>query len=197
MVTAVKRFDASECLRTLTAIEADMRRLAGALTEAQFHAPPRDGGWSAGYCIEHLVLAGRAFLPKWDAAMEGATTSQDTGALAYGWGQQLALSWLQNPSRMRQRTRSAFVPYMRHSIGETIDRFLDMHSQIARRVSASRGLDIRRLQVQSPFYSWLRYSLGFSFDLALAHERRHISQAWRVGQGVIVEPGTGVQPVAS
>jgi len=61
-----------------------------------------------------------------------------------------------------------------------VDRFLEMHQGLAGRLIASQGLNVRRTKVQSPFSLWLWYPLGFSFDLALAHERRHLSQAWRV-----------------
>jgi hypothetical protein len=55
-----------------------------------------------------------------------------------------------------------------------------MHHDLVARIAASEGLDVRVPNVQSPFLSWWRHPLGFSFDLALAHERRHIAQAWRV-----------------
>jgi hypothetical protein len=49
---------------------------------------------------------------------------------------------------------------------KTIGRFLNMHQELARRVADSRGLDVRRTKVQSPFASWIWYPLGLSFDLA-------------------------------
>jgi hypothetical protein len=81
---------------------------------------------------------------------------------------------------MKYYTPLSFVPYSRHSIEDTVARFLDMHHKGIGRVSQSRGLDVMRIKVQSPFTSWIRYALGFSFDLALAHERRHLRQAWQV-----------------
>ena len=55
-----------------------------------------------------------------------------------------------------------------------------MHHELAARVWASEGLDAGEVRVQSPFIAWIRYPLGLSFDLALAHERRHLWQAWQV-----------------
>jgi hypothetical protein len=57
-----------------------------------------------------------------------------------------------------------------------------MHHELARRIELSIGLDAGQARVQSPFASWIRYPLGFSFDFALTHERRHLWQAWRVRQ---------------
>ena len=98
-------------------------------------------------------------------------------ALRYAWWQRAILHYAENPSQLKQKTAPPFVPYARHSIEETVDRFLGMHQQIVRRVAGSRGLNVSRTKVQSPFVSWIRYPLGFSFDLTLAHERRHLCQA--------------------
>ncbi len=187
MATVANGFDLAGCLKAAAAIEADFTRLATALTEAQFHAPPRAGGWSVGYCIEHLVLTGQALLPKWDAALKNAAGAErlDDASFPYAWWQRKILDYAENPSRLRHKTAPPFVPYSRHSIEETVSRFLEMHRELAGRVEHSRGLDARRTKVQSPFTSWIWHGLGFSFDLALAHERRHLHQAWRVRRQLI------------
>jgi hypothetical protein len=68
----IRNFQASRCLAAVTAIEADVSRLVEGLTEEQFHAPSRlkSGGWSIGFCLEHLILTGQAFLPKWDIVLQ-------------------------------------------------------------------------------------------------------------------------------
>jgi hypothetical protein len=182
MVIVASRFDLTGWLTAATAIEAELSQLTTGLTEAQFHAPTRTGGWSMGYCIEHLVLTGKAFLPKWDMALRDAVATKFNGdaPFEYAWWQRRVLHYAEDSSKLKHKTASPFVPYSRHSIDETADRFLDMHQQLVRRVLQSRGLDVMRAQVQSPFISWIRYPLGFSFDLALAHERRHLRQAWGV-----------------
>jgi hypothetical protein len=182
MVNAGNRFEIAECLEYAAAIEQDLRKLTKGLTEAQFHAPARGGGWSVGFCIEHLVLTGRAFLPKWDVALKqnGQTGCPAEANFGYGWWQRQILRFTENPARLKRKTAAPFAPYARHSIGETVTRFVDMHQELMRRVAGSRGLDAGRIKVQSPFSSWLKYPLGFSFDLVLAHERRHLCQARKV-----------------
>src|ERR1041385_2036166 len=97
MANVVNSFEIAGCLKAAAAIEADIRQLATAVTEAQFHAPAGDGGWSVGYCIEHLVLTGRAFLPKWDAAMERALKNSGNPGLRYPWWRRCLLSYTENP----------------------------------------------------------------------------------------------------
>jgi len=180
MASVSNGFDVTRCLEAASAIEADVNRLASVLTEGQFHAPSRGGGWSVGYCIEHLILTGQAYFPKWDIAIETAVESPVTGSLPYGWWQRRILSYAEDPSRFRKKAPSELVPCSRHSVERTVARFLEMHHGLTGRVIASQGLDVKRIKVQSPFFLWLWYPLGFSFDLALAHERRHLAQAWRV-----------------
>lgn len=182
MESAAIGFEITGCLKAAAAIEADLNQLTAALTEAQFHAPARGGGWSAGYCIEHLILTGQAFLPKWDKALRdgGKSANHAETLLPYRWWQRRILHYVENPTVLRCKTSPMFVPYARHSIEETVDRFHKIHQEFFRRVAGSRGVDVKRTKVQSPGISWLRYALGFSFDLVLAHERRHLRQAWRV-----------------
>ena len=186
MVTEVNGFDFLKWLESAADIEAELTQLLTTLTEAQFHAPPRAGGWSVGYCVEHLVLTGQAFLPKWDLALrETCMESQGKETFRYGWCQKMILRYAADPSKLKRKTAPAFMPYSRHSIKETVDRFLGMHKEFAKRVARSRGLDVMHAKVQSPFASWIRYALGFSFDLVLAHERRHIYQVVRIRRQLI------------
>jgi hypothetical protein len=177
-------FKPTDSLSVAKAIEHDLRLLATGLTEAQFHAPARDGGWSIAQCIEHLALTGQAYLPKWDVALRDAARQRlhGTDLFPYHWWHRLVLGALRPPYRIRTRAPHSLTPCSRRSIEDGIRYFLVMHHELARRIELSIGLDAGQARVQSPFASWIRYPLGFSFDFALTHERRHLWQAWRVRQ---------------
>lgn len=180
MVTVANGFELSRCLKEMSALEANLHMLLSTLTEAQFQAPPRMGGWSIGHCIDHLVLAGRAFLPVWDAALQFAEPSAAPNLTAYSWWQRRILQLTEPPYRWKaQATKSAF-PSARLPMDVTLHRFFAMHQELAKRMRSADGLDVSRRRVRSPFRSWVRYPLCFSFDLALAHERRHVWQAWQI-----------------
>src|ERR1051325_6161327 len=117
-------FDIQACVKAAAAIEAELTRLVTDLTEAQFHAPPRTGGWSIGYCLEHLVRSGHAFLPKWDQALHEAPRVGHHGErVHYDWWQRKLLHVAENPARLKWKTSPTFVPCSRHSIEETASRF--------------------------------------------------------------------------
>jgi hypothetical protein len=190
MGTVASGFEVAACLEAAAAIEADLIQLTGALTESQFHAPPRTGGWSVGFCIEHLLLTGQTLLPRWEIALKDAANRNLHGEerYQYRWWQRKLLEYVEDPSTFRRKTAPTFVPYSRRTIGDTVGRFLRMHEEFANTVAAARGLDVRRTKVQSPFVSWIRYAVGFSFDLALAHERRHLAQARRISRQLLNQP---------
>jgi hypothetical protein len=181
MVNLPFEFKPSASLRAIEAIEVDLSRLVTGLKEDQFHASTVAGGWSVAHCIEHLVLAGHAFLPKWDRALKEASAQRrSSGPFRYPWWQRLKLAATEPPYRIKTKTKWAFTPCSRQSIEETLRHFSGMHREIRYRVERSVGIDAGRPRVQSPFVSWISYPLGLSFDLALAHERRHLWQAWQV-----------------
>lgn len=179
-------FDAEECLKAIAAIETDLKGLTSPLTDAQFHESPRTGGWSIGDCVEHLVLTGQEFMPKWDIALDEASrvSQQGTPTSRYRWWQRHLLRLMEPPYKLKTKTRQSFVPHSRLPKDEAVERFMSMHREFVRRIERAQGLDVHRIKVQSPFAGWLRYPLGFSFDFALAHERRHLWQAWQVYRSV-------------
>src|SRR3954452_7666016 len=103
MDTKPSRFDPRKCLQAIAAIETDLQRLTANLTEAQFQAPPRTGGWSIGYCIEHLTLSGNSFLQEWAAALKGAEAngSQDNGGFSYSWLERRILEFAGPPYALK------------------------------------------------------------------------------------------------
>ena len=182
METKHRGFDPQNCLEAITAIEADLQRLTADITEAQFQAPPRTGGWSIAYCIEHLTLAGNSFLTECAAAQNGADAQgcRSQSGFTYSWMQRRILDFAEPPYGVKIKATKPLEPCVRRSRNDTVRRFLQMHREFARRVTASEGCDLQRIKVRAPFLSWIRHPLGMSFDLALAHERRHLWQALQV-----------------
>jgi hypothetical protein len=179
MGTVATRFDVTACLDAMSAIEADLNDLVAALTEAQFQAPPRSGGWSVGYCIEHLVLTGRTFLSSWAAVVQGGPV-RTVEEIRYNWLHRTILRMVEPPYWLRMKAPQTLAPYSRRSRDETIHRFVNMHQGLARQVGASGQIDLKHTKIQSPFSSLVSYPLGFAVDVVLAHERRHLWQARRV-----------------
>src|SRR5215475_15597076 len=106
MVNPPLEFKPSASLSAIEAIERDLSQLMTGLKEDQFHASTLAGGWSVAYCIEHLVLAGHAFLPKWDLALQEASARGlfRTGPVQYRWWHRLILAGFEPPYRIKTKT---------------------------------------------------------------------------------------------
>src|SRR5262249_54483063 len=150
-------FDLRGCQQAITATETDLAQLASELTDPQFHAPPRSGGWSVAFCIEHLVLTGHKFLSVWETAIKaaGVGSHRSNGRPRYHWWDRLLLHLTEPPYRLKTNSPQAFLPFSRHSKHETIHRFLNMHREVARCLESCGGVDPGRTRVQSPFGEWL------------------------------------------
>src|SRR5437667_602464 len=103
MVSVPDFFGQERCLIAMMAIETDLSELTASLTETEFHAPTRSGGWSVAYFIEHLVLTGQTFLPIWDAALRQAIENNcySNGPFPYAWWRRQALRLTEPPSRLK------------------------------------------------------------------------------------------------
>jgi hypothetical protein len=174
-------------------IEGEFRTLVEGLTESQFHAPPRLGGWSIGYCIEHLLATGHDHVVQWDrliAAQSELSAPTDPVVIAYpySWLQRRLLRFVENSGwGIRLRSPASTVPCVRRPLPKTLEAFRILHRDLAFRLAQCCALDPRRTRIRSPYASWIRLPLGLSFDLVLAHERRHLRQAWRVRHQLIAQ----------
>lgn len=176
----------SDFTRQMRDNETSLRQLTAGLTERQFHHRPENGGWSIAQCIEHLDLTGRAFLPLWDDAIAHAHAYGTYSDDAYypGWFDHWMLRQAEPPSKFKTKTARPFEPSAIKPRRAVIESYLNMHTEVDSRLVRLAGVDLARAKVKSPFVGWMSYSLGFSFLLLGAHERRHIWQATRVRAGV-------------
>lgn len=181
MAAVAARSDLSASLKAIRAVENDLEHLLSTLREFQFYVHPRGGAWSVGYCLEHLVLTGHALFLSWDSAIRDSNASTHAhGAPPYRWWHRGLLRFVEPPYQFRIRAAPQLLPNCHRPMKEAIQRFHSMHDEFTRRLEASTVADLQELWVQSPFRSRRRYRLGFCIDLVLAHERRHLWQAWQI-----------------
>jgi hypothetical protein len=175
MAEQAEKFEYPRWLDELWANEIRLEKLAAELGDAGFVWTPAKGGWSAAQCVEHLVLTVRQFLPLWDAAL--ASAEPGWKPVEYSWLDRQALHFMEPPYRMKSKTGKAFTPETARTRQECLEMFRAAHELMKERAERMKDLDVSRVQVPSPFLNWIHYNVAYSFDLALAHERRHLWQA--------------------
>ncbi len=169
----------------LVSITQDLPGVAGGLTQAQFNWQPHSGRWSIGQCVAHLNITLARYLPVLDQAV---STGRSQGRLAHGpFVPSLFERWfigsLEPPVRLRFKTPKAFAGGVDLEVGATLAQWDELHRAFAERIRAAEGLDRTRLKVRSQFGP-MSFSLGATFSVLLAHERRHLWQAREVRTSV-------------
>ncbi|HUR34358.1 MAG TPA: DinB family protein [Vicinamibacterales bacterium] len=169
-------------LLQLLSLTQDLPGVAGRLSPSQFNWRPSPERWSIGQCVEHLNITTERYVPVLRTAI---ATARATGALApgpfaLGFFERWFMNVLEPPvRRFRATAPRAFVATQPLVPDETLARWDRFHEDFADCIRSAEGLDLRRIKVRSQFGP-VSFSLGGTFSILLAHERRHVWQAREV-----------------
>lgn len=175
--------DIQDLSEQVEAIRRDAQALVEGLRPDQLAWRPEPRRWSIAECLEHLSLTAEATIPGIDAGIAEARASGWTRREPYRPG--LLARWALKgteppPKKKKMRAVKELVPAEELDPVAAVARFFSFQDELQRRIAASNDLDVNRIKVTSPVVSWVRYRLGFAFHFFLAHERRHLWQAWQV-----------------
>ena len=169
-------------LRDVDEARSEAAALLDGLSEVQLNWRPNPERWSIAQNVTHLTTVGRIYLPHIDDAMSTARSRgwRRPGPFTYGPLESWYARWLEPPPRYRLRAPRAFKPQPVQPLGDVRTGFVGLQDDLADRVRAAQGLDLRRAKVTLHFTKLLRISLGTAFAALLAHQRRHLWQARQV-----------------
>ncbi len=179
-------------LDQLLSIRQDAPGIVAGLSDDQFNWTPEPGRWSIGQCFDHLNLIGEAYLPVLDAAIGGARSRGQTapGPFAYGWIERWFVRSMEPPPRRRFGARKKFASTRQLPADACLQRFLALQQGLDDRLRQADGLHLRAIKVRSQAAP-ISFSLGSTFGILLAHERRHLWQAREVRKALEQTAGTG------
>ena len=144
-----------------------------------FTVRPHPGSWSAAECLSHLSISTELFLPVLKEALEdgrkrGFVSAREPKLDVLG----RVLRWfLEPPIRHRTKTTAPFVPRSVRAKAEAFAEFASLQSKLAEMIAASRGLNLTKIKIVSPFDKRVRYNVYSAFHIVVAHQRRHLWQA--------------------
>jgi len=166
----------------VTAIERDVQDVAGGLIVAELNWRPAQTGWSIGECIEHLNLMGRCFLRAIETAIDEAFAQswRDSGPFHYGRFETWWVRQVEPEAKIRFNTPKPFIPAPGIYDRTAVEEFLMIQRELLDLRDRADGIDLTKPKVRLPSPRFLKLSLGQTFALVLAHERRHLWQAWEV-----------------
>jgi len=168
----------------LLSIRQNAVGLMSGLSDAQFNWQPAPGRWSMAGCFDHLnKSADQLFIRNIDTAIAKAKAQglKSAGPFAYSALERWAVRTNDAPAKMRFKAPKNVQPSGSLRLDDVRAEFVRWQDEIAARLRQADGLDLRRAKYTWPFWP-LKWSLGATFQLILAHERRHIWQARQVRQ---------------
>ena len=168
-------------LLQLTSIAQDLPEFAGRLSAAQFNWRPSPERWSVGQCVEHLNITTERYLPVLDQQIGVARTRGHAGGRPFTMGiLERAFYWmLEPPVKTRVKAPKAFHAPPDLPVEATVTRWHQLHERLAECLRSADGVDLGATKVKSQFGP-VSFTLGGTFSILLAHERRHTWQARQV-----------------
>lgn len=169
-------------LDQMEALLLDARSLAAELTAEQFNWRPDGRRWSVGQCLEHLTLTIRLYPAKVEQMLGEARARSDRGDGPYreGWFTRWFVRSMEPPPGLRVRTFGKVDPASSLDRDTVLREFEAAHRRFAELMRAADGVSLTHARTSSPFVSWMKFTLGQTFALNLAHGRRHLWQARQV-----------------
>jgi hypothetical protein len=178
LTTIDDRFSLTGLERQIDAINEDILRLINSKADLSVRLAPHS--WSIAQCIRHLNLTTDAFLKAWHDGERVVLAGHGAESRPYGWLLRRMLWSMEPPYRIKMKTQAGFQPGDVDNGLAALEAFVDRQPHVKEAARDACAFDVTRSRVRSPFVSWMRYPLGFSFDLFAAHERRHLWQATEI-----------------
>ena len=175
--------DIQEILRALDDSDRRAEALVRDLDEERFNWRPDERSWSVAQCLDHLNVAGLAYLAPMRAALERAGRKGGRrGAIRPGFLSRWFVATLEPPPKRRLPAPKKIVPAARKGRDEVIGEWRRIQAEVKDLLRAGAEQDLNGIRFVNPFFSLIRFSVGTGFQVIAAHERRHLWQAWRVRQ---------------
>jgi len=158
------------------------KEVTAGLNEERFTWRPNPNEWSIQECLAHLLITGNWEVRAIENAIGQAKARGLTGAgpFRYGPFERLILRQTEPPVKRKFTTPKRFRPSHGHPVTAVLPTFLHLQSQLSMLAESADGLDLARIKVPTPITRLFRLSLGMTFAQIIAHEQRHLQQAWRV-----------------
>lgn len=173
----------SSLIEQLDAIVLDARAVMEGLTAEQVNWKPEGLRWSIGQCLDHVTRTVGLY-PEAIERMIGEARRRVGSDKPFreGWLSRWAISAMEPPPKLRIRTMRRVEPADRLDAEVVTAEFEAALGRLRELIAAADGVSLRHARMRSPFARVLRFTLGQTFAINLAHARRHLWQARQVRQ---------------
>lgn len=166
------------------AVKAQTQEVTAGLNEEKFNWRPAPDQWSIEECLSHLTILGQFQVRAIEEAIDRGRANGITGTGPFRCGpiERWFIGSMEPPVRRKFPAPRRLQPLHGQPVTAIVPTFLHLQSQFLAQLDRAQGLDLARVKVVTMISRFLKFSLGATFALAAAHERRHLEQARRVRQ---------------
>jgi len=150
------------------------------LSHAQLNWKVNPYSWSAGECFEHLVITNHEYIPVFEKAARHSIQNENDYTFKPTFIGKFILKSVMPEFKWKMKTTKSFDPKNSNVDINIVNNFLNQHEQIKELIFKCRGVDLKKVKVQSPFNKLVKYNLGDSFLIIVYHDLRHLQQAEKV-----------------
>lgn len=188
--------DIADLLEAMEAVRQDAESLVSGLTGAEGVERPRPDSWSVAECLEHMGKGREAYLKAMessaDAARRGGRLRRrpaapgPLGAVVVHAFAPPVKWWSRVPAPPRARPRSDA------SLEDSMALYRKAHEGTKDFLIRNADLELAGIGFPNPFVPLFRFSLATGLHILVAHDQRHLEQAWRVRKTLVRD---GQEPV--
>jgi hypothetical protein len=172
----------SELIKSIEDSSKQVKESFGGLSEAQLNWKPAQDKWSAGECVEHLIVTNKAYFPVLEKITTGTHKNsfwQKFSPLSRVWGS-LLLKTVSPGTERKAKTANIFLPVSSAVPKTIIGDFIKTNDEFVSYLKKLGSIDLKKTKIYSPVSKFITYSLLDAIKIITFHEVRHINQAKRV-----------------
>jgi DinB superfamily len=150
-----------------------------------FEKQPKNGGWSAAQCLEHLNFYGHHYLPAIENALEKAHKkgSKPANNFKSGWlGDYFYRLMLPNNDggiKSKMKSPKNAEPQKQPNAQKVIAEFIEQQEKMLQLIDKARSINLGIIRVPISLTNLIKLKLGDIFLFCDAHNQRHVLQAER------------------
>ncbi|MCA1635503.1 MAG: DinB family protein [Acidobacteria bacterium] len=163
-------------------IAEEARAAFGGLSAGQLNWKPSPVQWSVAQCFDHLIVTNEFYFPLLEKIRNGERKSGLWERLTplsgfFGW---VVIKSVESEKGLKVKAPAKLLPSSSGTDERVIERFVEHQGELAKRISATKDLDLSGIVVTSPISGFVTFNLLDAYRIVVAHERRHFEQARRV-----------------
>jgi hypothetical protein len=148
------------------------------LTPAILLKAPSGGGWSIAQCLDHLNGYGDHYLPAIGHGLDNSKMPFNPTFKGTWLGNYFTKMMDPNTGKRKFKTFKNHLPKQDLNPNEVVAEFIRQQELLMHYLRMSHSKDLNQIRIPISISTWIRLKLGDVFQFLIAHNERHLRQAF-------------------